>query len=389
MVAIEQVARNLGPNRFEHHHSNRQVKGSIAEEERKEKIEKPLQEQSRSRALALRRTRSRATKNDPLAQVQRAFSLPQDFRSFGICHAFYSYTLLKPHIHRSNTSTLTSSAMPRKSQKKQTRLAFAPAAASASGEGSEDHNDRFARVSYGYPSLAAMRPGTSRKSTSEEPKKKLSKPSKSSKPSKRTQSPDRPAEPPTQEAQSMLASPRVAVEISSISPLAKAHLSKKAYEEESSDDDIVVPSSHRKRRAPTETDVSATSPAEASKRSTRKSKRNVPSKHDADADDSVEEISRPRRRLKRKAESSPIVLSNSDESEEPVPSSPVKRRRRAADPETPQTSQDGARRDQMDIEEDLRDLQDSGTTRKAIESLGQCTDYIHSGEEVKDARSAR
>lgn len=187
----------------------------------------------------------------------------------------------------------------------------------------------------------------------------------------------------------MLASPRVAVEISSISPLAKAHLSKQAYEEESSDDDIVVPSSHRKRRAPTETDVSATSPAEASKRSTRKSKRNVPSKHDADADDSVEEISRPRRRLKRKAESSPIVLSNSDESEEPVPSSPVKRRRRAADPETPQTSQDGARRDQMDIEEDLRDLQDSGTTRKAIESLGQCTDYIHSGEEVKDARSAR
>lgn len=259
--------------------------------------------------------------------------------------------------------------MPRRSQKKQTRLAFAPAAASPTDETSEDVNDRFARLSYGHPSLAAVRPESFGKSKSEEPKKRSSNTSKLSKSSTRRQSPDRSAEGPAEE-QSMLAHPRFVVEIPSISHLAKAHLSKQEVDEETSDDDVIVPSSHRKRRAPAEPEAIITSPAHTSKtRSTRKPKRKVTSNRDAPPDDSVEEIPRPRRRLKRKAESSPVVLSDSEDSEGPVLSSPVKRRRRAAEPETPQTPQDNADQDQLDIEEDLKDLQDSGTADRFAEWL--------------------
>lgn len=119
------------------------------------------------------------------------------------------------------------------------------------------------------------------------------------------------------------------MEIQSTSQLSKAEAMEQ-QDEESSENDIIIPSSHRKRRAP------------------------------ADADDSVEDIPRSCRRLKRKAESSPIVLSGSEDSEEPVVSSPVKRRRRVADSETPQTPRDSTDQDQLEIEEDLKDLQDSG-----------------------------
>lgn len=177
----------------------------------------------------------------------------------------------------------------------------------------------------------------------------------------------------------MLAYPRVVVEIPLNSLLPKAQASKQEVEE-SSDDDIVVPSSHRKRRAPAEAEPSATSPPKTSEmKATRKAKRSPDSSgnHDADADDSVGGIPRPRRRLKRKAESSPVVLSDSEDSEEPVLSSPVKRRRRVADPETPQTPQDSADQDQLDIEEDLRDLQDSGTVLKDFRTTrrGKLTIY--------------
>lgn len=89
-----------------------------------------------------------------------------------------------------------------------------------------------------------------------------------------------------------------------------------------------------------------------------------------DANDSVEEISQPRRRLKRKAESSPVVvLSDSDDSEDPVVSSPVKRRRRALDPETPQTPRSSEEQDDLDIQEDLQDLQDSGKSTDTHETI--------------------
>jgi hypothetical protein len=89
-----------------------------------------------------------------------------------------------------------------------------------------------------------------------------------------------------------------------------------------------------------------------------------------DANDSVEEISQSRRRLKRKAESSPVVvLSDSDDSEEPVVSSPIKRRRRAPDPETPQTPRSSEDQDDLDIQEDLKDLQDSGTSTDTLQTI--------------------
>lgn len=55
--------------------------------------------------------------------------------------------------------------MPRRSQKKQARLAFAPAtpaAPSGDGSGTEDASDRQARLSYGHPSMAAVRSKGSR-----------------------------------------------------------------------------------------------------------------------------------------------------------------------------------------------------------------------------------
>lgn len=63
------------------------------------------------------------------------------------------------------------------------------------------------------------------------------------------------------------------------------------------------------------------------------------------------------RRLKRKAESSPIVLSDSDE---PLVSSPAKRLRRGQKAEMPTTPRANMNKDQAEIDDDLRDLQDSG-----------------------------
>lgn len=71
------------------------------------------------------------------------------------------------------------------------------------------------------------------------------------------------------------------------------------------------------------------------------------------------DIVQPRRRLKRKAERSSVILSDSDDSE-PVVSSPVKRRRRASPTETPRTPHSSVDKDQQEIEDDMRDLQDSG-----------------------------
>jgi hypothetical protein len=65
--------------------------------------------------------------------------------------------------------------MPRKAQKKQTRLAFATAPAAPSGDGNEDDGERFRTLCYGHPSLASVRPERSRKSKPESPEKSSSK----------------------------------------------------------------------------------------------------------------------------------------------------------------------------------------------------------------------
>ncbi|KAJ5147281.1 hypothetical protein N7526_000633 [Penicillium atrosanguineum] len=180
--------------------------------------------------------------------------------------------------------------MPRKSAKKQTRLAFAPTVASPSRDGDDDNSDRFARLSYGHPSMASVRAEISQKSKASGSKKKSSSKFKERTPDLLEESPGK--------------------QIGKVLPKSKPKKSRQASK--LANNEI------------------------------------------------VEEISRPRRRLKRKAESSPaIVLSDSDESEDPVISSPVKRRRHLPDPETPQTPRSSEDQDDLDIQEDLRDLQDS------------------------------
>jgi hypothetical protein len=78
-----------------------------------------------------------------------------------------------------------------------------------------------------------------------------------------------------------------------------------------------------------------------------------------ESSDEEGDIVQPRRRLKRKAERSSVILSDSDDSE-PVVSSPVKRRRRASPMETPRTPHSSVDKDQQELEDDVRDLKDSG-----------------------------
>ncbi|KAJ5314239.1 uncharacterized protein N7443_001123 [Penicillium atrosanguineum] len=216
--------------------------------------------------------------------------------------------------------------MPRKSAKKQTRLAFAPTVASPSRDGDDDNSDRFARLSYGHPSMASVRAEISQKSKASGSKKKSSSKFKERTPDLLEESPGK--------------------------QIGKAQAATQ-NEEESSDDDLIIPSSQRKRRVVPDLSTIAMSPPKSKPKKSRQASKLA-------NNEIVEEISRPRRRLKRKAESSPaIVLSDSDESEDPVISSPVKRRRHLPDPETPQTPRSSEDQDDLDIQEDLRDLQDS------------------------------
>lgn len=167
----------------------------------------------------------------------------------------------------------------------------------------------------------------------------------------------------TQEQQSMPDCPHAVVENPINSRLTKTQVPEQK-DIESSDDDIILPVSHRKRRLESKANTSdpiAASPKTSGK-NLRKNKRslNASLKH-AETNESQDETPRPLRRLKRKAESSPIVLSDSDDSEEPVLSSPVKRRGRIADIELPETPRGGTHQHNLDIEEDLKDLEDSGT----------------------------
>lgn len=88
------------------------------------------------------------------------------------------------------------------------------------------------------------------------------------------------------------------------------------------------------------------------------------------------------RRLKRKADNAPIVLSDSDkplvsspakrlrrgpkgdsepsDPDKPLVSSPTKRLRRGSKSESPQTPRAKMDKDQEEIDEDVKDLQDSG-----------------------------
>ncbi|CAI7620693.1 unnamed protein product [Penicillium viridicatum] len=281
---------------------------------------------------------------------------------------------------------------PRKSKKKQTRLAFAASTATPSTDVTPEQNNRYATLTYDNPSLGTYRPPKTSKTKPEtSPEKKRPKlPTK-------TRSNDKPA---------------------------------KAQSDNESLDEPIIPASQKRKQAapPDNLEVLIHSPPkldnlqDAKKSRAWKSQRPLQFSNkqteNTNGSDS-EELSRPRRTLKRKAASPPIDSSDSDEpvassvakrrkstrgghsssspvilsdndsnesvapstakrrrvarpaavsksddddSDEPLASSPIKRLRRGQEKETPQAPQTPrhiSKQARLDIAEDLEDLQDS------------------------------
>ncbi|KAJ5727823.1 hypothetical protein N7493_005643 [Penicillium malachiteum] len=202
------------------------------------------------------------------------------------------------------------------SSKKQTRLAFAPAVATLDGSG--DDGDRYRTLSYQHPSLPTIR--SPRKSTTSD--KSSSHRSSRSKQEKVSNSPKSLKRKPT--------------------------LLPQTLDDTSSEDEIVVRSAQKKRARVQSPDI---------------------------PDEEPEETPRPRRKLKRKSESSPVINLDSDDSDdEPVLSSPIKRRRITVDVDSPKTPRASANvsQDELDIKEDVRDLQDS--VLKTTRTRGRVTE---------------
>lgn len=128
---------------------------------------------------------------------------------------------------------------------------------------------------------------------------------------------------------------------------------------DSSDDDIVVLGPMKQSRRASNIEFTIMKPFKSSQSPPipSGSPTNVINIDSSEEDEG--EIVQPRRRLKRKAERSSVILSDSDDSE-PVVSSPVKRRRRISPTETPRTPHSSVGKDQQELEDDVRDLQDSG-----------------------------
>ncbi|KAJ5166928.1 uncharacterized protein N7482_005709 [Penicillium canariense] len=261
--------------------------------------------------------------------------------------------------------------MPRKALKKQTRLAFAPKAASSSGYSNDEGNDRFARLSYGHPDMATMRPKIPRKSMSACPPAQES--SSATTTSRRNGSPviqnkkERKEKKKKDKEKKEGKKDKLKVEEENLAQ------SVQNDQEGSSDDEIIIPGSQKRaRRAAADIEFAVMNPFKSTQQPQPPSGSPENAMYIADSDEE-EEISRPRRRLKRKAEHSPVMLSDSEDSEEPKASSPSKRRRLASDTETPQTPRPSADQNQQDIEDDVRDLQDSvvkktRTRGRAVES---------------------
>jgi hypothetical protein len=88
----------------------------------------------------------------------------------------------------------------------------------------------------------------------------------------------------------------------------------------------------------------------------------------AETSDAEELVTRPTSRKRRVAEPSAtfVVDDDPDDSDDVILSSPAKRRRRQSIPEAPRTPRKTAEQDKLDLEEDLRDLQDSGSVALLI-----------------------
>ncbi|KXG49003.1 protein of unknown function DUF4211 [Penicillium griseofulvum] len=241
---------------------------------------------------------------------------------------------------------------PRKSKKKQTRLAFAAATASPSADVSPEQANRYATLKYENPSLGTYRPPKSLKFKSEpspetEQPKLPTKTRSNDKPPK-DKSENEPLHRPILLAshKEMQAAPPDNLEVVVLSPpRPRTTLKRKAASSpiDSSDSDEPVASSVTKRRRSTRGGHFSSSPVLLS---------------DDDSNESVAPSTVKRRRLSRPA----AVNESDDDSDEPLASSPVKRLRRGQEKETspsPHTPRQISKQARLDIAEDLEDLQDS------------------------------
>ncbi|RAK97125.1 uncharacterized protein BO80DRAFT_448646 [Aspergillus ibericus CBS 121593] len=191
-------------------------------------------------------------------------------------------------------------------KKKQTRLAFAPVGSPPpkSEQDSDGETDRRANLRYAHPSMPVLRRGRS------QPNKK-------------------PSPKPTPEKRS------------------------KPAEDSESDIEIV----RSVRKTPQRGSLKRKRKDIPSSDSPSPTPQNAAVAEESDAD---EVVPMSRRKLRRGMAPQPAIVVDDDGSEEePVLSSPIKRRRRNVSSDVPQTPRRKLGQDELDIEEDLEDLQDS------------------------------
>ncbi|KAG0155049.1 putative transcription factor IIIc-like protein [Penicillium digitatum] len=280
---------------------------------------------------------------------------------------------------------------PRKSKKKQTRLAFATSTAAPSADVSLGQNNRYATLTYDNPSLGTYRPLKSVKrqpETSPEQKRpKLpttttssDKPAKDqsdnesldkpivSAPQKRKQAP------PPDNIKVVINSPpklndhKVVKNSRSQKPQRSSQSSKKQTEntDGSDSEELSRPRRTLKRKA-VSPPIESSDSDEPVASSVSKRRRSARGGHSSSSpvilsgDDSNEPVApstAKRRRLARPA----AVSKSDDDSDEPLASSPMKRLRRRQEkegPQAPHTPRLISKQARLDIAEDLEDLQDS------------------------------
>lgn len=274
--------------------------------------------------------------------------------------------------------------MPRKTNKKQTRLAWAPT--TTSGDANDVQSDRFARLRYGHPNLGTVRHEMPRQtkaaatlteasssiattSRREDPRvmesehiKKENMEKKGDKIAKAEKKQKKKSKQKEPEEEGRLTDLSLSLSLSlqwyRLTPAKEVQIVQ-PKQESSSEDEIVAPGSLQRARRTANPDVAIMKPSKPTK-SPRFLSRSPGNTISVDSSDEGEpDVVQPRRRLKRKAEPPLVVLGDSDDSE-PVVSSPVKRRRRVSPAETPLATHVGANRSQQELEDDVKDLEDSG-----------------------------
>ena len=270
--------------------------------------------------------------------------------------------------------------MPRNTNKKQTRLAWAPT--TTSGDANDAKSDRFATLRYGNPSVGTVRPEMARQTKPASPfteasssvattsrredspvreskhkKKENTEKKKKGKMAKTEKKEKERRRQKVSEVEGRLTDLSLSLQWYRLTP-AKVQIAQ-PKQESSSEDEIVAPGSLRRARRTANPDLAIMKPSKPT-RSPQFLSGSPGNAISVDSSDEGEpDLVQPRRRLKRKAERSSVVLSDSDDSE-PVVSSPIKRRRRVSPTETPRAPHAGANRSQQELDDDVKDLEDSG-----------------------------